>query len=88
MKQALLIKSASGYRRLKPRVINRSRNGFYATVKGEEVMLKKQNDLFIVVDSRSEKVPKITFCMVCGRVLTNEHSVEEGIGPICSGEGH
>lgn len=25
-------------------------------------------------------------CCVCGRILTNEESIEEGIGPICSGK--
>jgi hypothetical protein len=26
-------------------------------------------------------------CCVCGRVLTNEESIEAGIGPVCSGKG-
>jgi len=83
MKQALLIKSNSGYRRMKPRVINRTKTGYHAIVQGKEVMLKKQKDLYIIVDSRDEKIPKITFCSMCGRVLTDENSVEQGIGPIC-----
>ncbi len=25
-------------------------------------------------------------CMICGRTLTNEDSIEAGIGPICAGK--
>lgn len=83
MKEFLLIKSSTGYRRLKPRVITRKKTGFHANVKGKEVLLKKKNNLFIIVDSKEEKIPKIVQCGVCGRVLTNDESVVQGIGPIC-----
>lgn len=87
MKEAIYIPTATGesFRKIKPRTITRKRNGLFAHVKGADVMIKKKDGIYVQVNSRDQKLPKFTFCLACGRLLTNEESVERHIGPVCAG---
>lgn len=61
-------------------------NHTWDVIKGAVRMLREQGGRKMTLEEAEEFGALYGFCCRCGRTLTNEGSIEAGIGPICAGK--